>query len=143
MRAGYTLLEIMLATTILVMGLVVIFHTTDLARKKSIAASDLANVQLACQTHLNEILASRAPIRPSPPKSVDGVYNWFFWTELKASPQQNLCVLLITAQKMSSNGTTPIGSPFFILRWIPLSRAELPKSPTGFDQTNEFGDPFW
>lgn len=142
MRRGYTLLEILVATTILVIGLTAVFGIARSSQKKSVAAADLAAVQLVCQSTLNELLAQQTPIKSFGPKSLDGVPQWKIALSTYRSPRSGLCVLHLAAQKFTAQGDVPIGTPFHLVRWVSEGRIQVSEQPEIFPETLDFTDPY-
>ncbi|MGL6195781.1 MAG: type IV pilus modification PilV family protein, partial [Thermoguttaceae bacterium] len=62
--SGFSLIEILVALSVLLLGLAVVIRLTTIANRESTSADELATVQLACQTLMNELLATN--IRPIP-----------------------------------------------------------------------------
>ena len=122
---GYSLLEVLMATTILAVGLLAIFCLTRSAHHRSLDASDLAAVELAAETMLNELLARQSPIEPIPLRSIDGVRNWKLEVKLYESPRPDLAAIFINAQKFTPQGDVPVGISFQLVRWVPKVRCEV------------------
>ena len=61
-RYGYSLLEVILATAILLGSVVVLGELASIGRKHVISAEKRAAAQLQCETKLNEILAGLVPL---------------------------------------------------------------------------------
>lgn len=141
-RCGYTLLEILVATTILVIGLASLFGIARSAQKKSVDAADLASVQLACQSTLNELLARQAPIKSFGIRNLDDVPQWKITLDIRPSPKRGLYTLHLTAQKFTLQGDLPVGAPFHLLRWVPEERVQLPDQQNILSETMEFSDPY-
>jgi len=142
---AYSLLEVLMATTILAVGLLAIFGLTRSAHDRSLDASDLAAVELAVQTTLNELLAGQSPIKPIPPHPIDGVRNWKLEVKLYNSPRSELASLFINAQKFSPQDDSPVGISFQLVRWVPKARCLVQNSGFGNQEAgfvSEFDDPF-
>jgi prepilin-type N-terminal cleavage/methylation domain-containing protein len=142
MRRAYTLLEILIATTILLLGLTAVFGVMRSAQKRSVAAADLADAQLACLTAMNELLAQQSPIKPSLPKTIEGLPDWKMTVAVFPSIKPELYVLHVIAQKFDSKGEMPVGIMYQLLRWIPSYRVELTKQNDGIEGISVFDDLF-
>lgn len=140
--AGYTLLEVLIATGILVVGLAAVFGVTRLAQRKSITASDLAVAQLEYQAILNENLAKQDLIKPFAPRPLDKAKNWLIALNIYPSPQPGLAVLHLSAQKFSQLGNIIDGPPYHLVRWIPQHRVQLPNQQNAMTESMEFDDPY-
>lgn len=142
MKSGYTLLEIVIATGVLVIGLAAVFGMAQSARKKSVAASDLASVQLVCQTTLNELLARQSPIEAFAPKNLVEVPEWKIALWIYPSPQTGIYVLHLTTQKFTASGDPYSGSQYQLIRWVPQHRVRLPDPEDMYGEMSEFDDPY-
>lgn len=140
---GYTLLEILIATGVLVVGLAAVFGVTQSAQKRSVAASDLSEVQLQCQTILNEQLAKQDAIKPFAPRSMDALRNWRIALNIYPAPKPELSVLHLTAQKFAMPENLPAGPTYHLIRWIPRHRVQLPDEQQSImTEEREFDDPY-
>ena len=145
-HTGYSLLEVLMATAILAVGLLAILGLTRSAHQRSRDASDLAAVELAVQTTLNELLAKQSPIEPIPPRPIDGVRNWKLEVKLYDSPRNDLATMFLLAQKFTPQGDVPVGISFQLVRWVSKARCVIRDSgfenqDTGF--VSEFDDPYF
>jgi prepilin-type N-terminal cleavage/methylation domain-containing protein len=145
-QTGYTLLEVVLATAVMAVGLIAVFGMTDIARKKAVNAAELAEVQLQCQTLLNEELAKQTPLRPVAPRPLAGIPNWYAGLYIEPAAEINghteMYAVHIAAQKLSPVDGTPQSPPFHLIRWIPKHRAEIPQEQNTMTDEQEFSDPF-
>jgi len=144
---GYSLLEVLVATAILAIGLLAIFGLARSAQQRSLDASDLAAVQLTAETTLNELLAKQAPIEPIPPRPIDGARDWRLEVKLYHSPRSDLVTVFLNAQKFSPQDNRPTGISFQLVRWVSKNRVRLMGSPSGpfFGNSlpiSEFDDPY-
>jgi len=119
---GYSLLEVLVATAILAIGLLAIFGLTQSARQRSLDASDLAAVELVAETTLNELLAKQTLIEPVPPCPIDGARYWKLEVKLYPSTRGDLVTVFLNAQKFSPQDNLPTGISFQLLRWVPKHR---------------------
>ena len=126
-HGGFTLLEILLTTAILLVGLTVVFQTTKSALQRTAEARDLTEAQNACQSVLNELLAQSAPIQPDSGRSVDNLPNWKIKIDIYPASQTGLYVLHLLAQQFSLDGTL-VGIKYQLLRWVPAERVQVAES---------------
>ena len=133
-HCGFTLLEILLTTTILLLGLTAVFHTTRSALQKMAAAKELNDAQNACQAVLNELLARNNPIEPHIGKTVEHLPRWKIRVDIYPSFQSGLYVLHLSAQQFLPDGMIP-DTRYQLIRWVPASRVRLPEpaAETFFD----------
>ncbi|MDR1269165.1 MAG: prepilin-type N-terminal cleavage/methylation domain-containing protein [Planctomycetaceae bacterium] len=141
-RHGYTLLEILMATAILLLGLTAVLGIMRSTHQRSVAAADLADAQLACQTLLNELLAQQSRIQPVPAKPIEGLPDWNITVAVYPATQPGLSVVHVTAQKINPNTKIPDGIIYQLLRWIPQDRVEISEKNETIEGTNLFDEPF-
>ncbi|MDR2439568.1 MAG: prepilin-type N-terminal cleavage/methylation domain-containing protein [Planctomycetaceae bacterium] len=142
MRNGYTLLEILMATAILLLGLTTVLGIMRSTHQRSVAAADLADAQLACQTLLNELLAQQSRIAPVSAKPIEGLPDWNISATVYPAPKPGLFVLHITAQKIDLNTKKPAGIIYQLLRWVSQDRIEVPERKEVIEGTELFEEPF-
>ena len=138
-RSGFTLLEILLTTTVLLVGLTAVLHTSRLALRKIAEARELTEVQNACHSLLSELLVQAAPIRPDAGKTIPHLPQWKIRVDLYHSPQSRLYVLHLSAQKLSSQDDMRFGVKYQVIRWIPIERVWFPPVPQEMWNENEWG----
>ena len=139
-KNGFTLLEILVATALLLVGLTAVFHTTRSALYKMQASKDLTEAQNACQAVLNELLAQSAPIQPDSGKTVEHLPHWKILVEIYPAPQPGLYVLHLSAQQFTQDGTL-LGTRYQLIRWISAERVHIPpppETPAGRDRDEGF-----
>src|SRR5476651_939912 len=81
-RHGFSLLEVLLATGIMIGSAIVLMELVSIGSRHASSARDLAKSQLICQTKLNEILAHVTPIETSPPTPCEDDPKWMVWVDL-------------------------------------------------------------
>jgi prepilin-type N-terminal cleavage/methylation domain-containing protein len=142
-RQGYTLLEILMATAILLLGLTAVLGIMRSTHQRSVAAADLADAQLACQTLLNELLAQQSRIKPVSAKPIEGLPDWNITVTVYPAPRTGLFVVHVAAQKINPNTKLPTGIMYQLLRWIPQDRIEIPENNEIIEGTDLFDEPFF
>jgi len=125
-NSGFTLLEIMLVTAILLAGVTATFFTTRAALQRMTKARELTEAQNACQAVLNELLARSAQIEPHEGRMVEHLPNWKIRVDIYPASQSGLFVVHLSAQHFSPGGV-PLGVPYQLLRWVPAERVKLPE----------------
>lgn len=141
---GYTLLEVLMAAAVLVIGLSAVLGLMRSAQQRSAAAADLAAAQLACETVLNELLAQQQPLTFVQGKPIDGLPDWRINIEVRATAQPELRAVHLLAQRYTVDGELA-GTKYELIRWLPASRIQLPQDTANggaIDETNDFDDPF-
>ena len=129
-RSAFTLLEILLAVAILLIGLTAVFQTTRSALQRMSAARELTEAQNACQSVLNELLAQSAPIQPNSGKTIESLPHWRIQVDIYPAPQSGLHVLHLSARQFSPIDNTLLGVKYQLLRWVPTERVRLPEQPS-------------
>ena len=140
-NSGFTLLEIILTMSILILGLTAVFQTTRLALQRMAIAKELTEAQNACQAVLNELLAQSSPIQPEAGKRVEHLPNWKIQVDIYPASQPGLYVLHLSALQFSPDGATFIGVKYQLLRWVSAERVQFPTSEETFGGS-EFDDLF-
>lgn len=140
--AAYTLLEILVSLSILVIGIAAIFGISSAARKRAVASSDLAVAQLACHSTLNELLAREEPLRLEPPKAIEGLPDWKLQIDFRPAPRQGLYTVQLTARKYDPRGDWPAGPVYRLVRWVPEHRVEVEQLSDEIEGVDLFGNPF-
>ena len=104
--AGFSLLEVLLATSILVGCLAVLSELAALGRRNAEEAQELTTAQAVCETHLNEILAGIKPAEPAEEQPVEGHPGWLYRVAVEQLPPTSLLQLEVTVQ-VGSKGRHP------------------------------------
>lgn len=129
-RLGFTLIEILLTASILVMGLTAVFQVSRSALQRMTFSRELTAAQNACQSVLNELLAQSAPIRTDAGKTIDDLPDWKIRVDLYPAPQPRLYVLHLSAQQFSPLDGGLLGIQYQLIRWIPIERVWIPPTQT-------------
>ena len=115
---GFTLMELLIAMTILLLGLSAIYHLNNASRTASVAAEELAFVQLACQTKMNELLASNTrPIQTGSVEMVPNTNGWSMSVATFSLNRQGIYGVRITAGKRGAATADTYGS-YELVRWV-------------------------
>ena len=81
-RRGISLLEVMLATVMLLAAVMALSRVAFLARRHAIGAEDRSQAQLLCQNILQELLAGARPLQEVSPEAFEGD-NWVYMIEVE------------------------------------------------------------
>jgi len=115
---GFTLLELLFAMIILLLGLAVIYHLNNTSRTVSLAAEELAFVQLACQTKMNERLASKTrPMLSGSVERIPGASGWEMSVAIFSLNRPGIYGVRITAKKQGTAAEAPYES-YELVRWF-------------------------
>ena len=124
-RKGFSLLEVMLATGILLGCLVVLSELANIGRIHAARAQDGSTAARICQSKLNEILAGMAPASPVQDEPVEDSPGWLYSVEVEPLLQRGVVALRVTAYQDEETTDHPL--ELSLVRWI-----RDPKwSPTG------------
>jgi len=82
-RAGFSLLEVVLAIGILLGAAIVLAELAGVGREHADAAEELAAAQLACETKLNEILISATPAETVQNAVLENPPGWVYSVEIE------------------------------------------------------------
>jgi Tfp pilus assembly protein PilV len=133
-RSGFSLLEVLLATSILVGCLVVLSELAAIGRRLAQNAQTLTAAQTICESTVNEILAGVRPPDPIEDQAVEGLPGWLYSVDTQPLRQPGLLQLQVTV-KENVQGRQP--RAFTLVQWLrdPASRRReegpLPQLPPG------------
>jgi len=105
-RRGFSLLEVLLATSILIGSAVVLLELATIGGRHASTARDLTKSQLICQSKLSEVLAHVAPIEPVRAMPVDEEPGWVYWIDVQPLKQPGLMLLEVNAAPRVEAGQT-------------------------------------
>jgi general secretion pathway protein I len=129
-RHGFSLLEVLLATSILIGSAIVLVELVTIGNRHASSARELSKSQLICETKLNEILAHAAPVAQVRPTPSEEDPRWVVWIDLIPTVHEGLVALEVNAayeptpKKQRSRCT--------LVRWVrdPKSKSNpAPQSP--------------
>ncbi|MBN2292892.1 MAG: hypothetical protein JXM70_10735 [Pirellulales bacterium] len=128
-RRGFSLMEILLATALLMGCVVVLTELATIGRHHIQKAEKLAAAELICQSAMNEILTGAAPVETVERRPVDGCPGWIISVEvLPLDKRPGLAALEIrVGEDLPENEKA---TEFTLVRWIP--------DPDMPDDTEEF-----
>jgi len=129
---GLTLLEIVLALTILAGSLVVLAELVRIGARNASMSRGVTQAQLLCQSKLAELTSGMTePTVTSPTMFLEDP-NWLYAVNLERIDEQGLLAVQVTVIENVPEGRTP--QTFSLIRWMPDPGMELPEdaalSPT-------------
>lgn len=98
-RGGFTLLEILVAFAILIMGLSIVAALATTSARQAMQVEEETGVQLACQNLMNAILAGDATVSLGVEIPLPDTPNWAARVELLDGPISNLVAIRIVATR--------------------------------------------
>jgi type II secretory pathway pseudopilin PulG len=98
-RGGFTLLEILVAFAILIMGLSLVAALATTSARQAMQVEEETGVQLACQNLMNSILSGDATVSIGVEVPLPDTPNWAARVELLDGPISNLVAIRIVATR--------------------------------------------
>ena len=119
LRSAFSLMEVLLATSILLASLIVLGQLATVGRMHARDAERLTTAQLLCQSKLNEILAGAERVRPVEEESL--AEGWLYSVEVTSADKLHLASLRVTVSEAPDPEEELEGPPakqFTLTRWI-------------------------
>lgn len=98
-RRGFSLLEVLIATSILLGCVVVLGELAAIGRQHARDAEDLTAAQLICQTKLNEILCGASPAASVEAQPLTEAPGWVYSAEITYIDKPGLASLTVTVSE--------------------------------------------
>lgn len=98
-REGFSLMEVILAMSILLGGVVVLGRLASIGAKHARTAEDLAAAQLLCEARITEILAGIAPAETLEEEPLPNSPDWVISQELLPLEQPGVVALSVTVTR--------------------------------------------
>lgn len=118
-RSGFSLMEVLLASGILLACLVVLGQMATVGRQHAEDAESLTTAQLACQARLNEILVGAAPLASQTAEPIADMPEWFCEVEVVPLDQFDLVSIRVTVSPDQADAEKPRrGKSFSLIRWM-------------------------
>lgn len=116
-RSGFSLMEVMLATSILLASSIVLVELATIGRKQASNAYDLNVAQLLCQAKLDEIVSGISTATAVEEMEMEDNPGWLYSVEMVPIVDRNLTALKVTIIQVTDENHRPIR--FSLVRWIP------------------------
>ena len=117
-RHGFSLMEILLATALLMGCVVVLTELATIGRHHIQKAEKLAAAELICQSAMNEILTGASPVETIQRQPVDGCPGWIITIDvLPLNKRPGLAAMEICVGE--DLGEDERAAEFTLVRWIP------------------------
>ena len=142
LKSGFTLLEVVLTISVLLIGLTIVLQTARSALQNTTTAKELAEAQNACQALLNELLAQSIPIQAHEGKPIERLPDWHIRIDINPAPQAGMYVLHLSVQHRSE---PQHGIKYHLIRWVPEERVQVSTEmsvPSEMPAGNEFENLF-
>ena len=123
-RGGFSLMEVMLATSILLGSSVVLVELATIGRRQANSAYDLNTAQLLCQSKLDEIVAGISAAKSVDEMELEDNPGWFYSVEFQPRSQQNLVKVKVSVFQEEQESKRPVR--FSLVRWLPNTTRNSP-----------------
>ena len=151
---GFTLLEILIVLTILLVGLSALSTLLGSAMRQAVEAEEKTSIQMICQNRLNRILSGEETVLPDESQEIDRFNQWNMTVHLDDAPLSELVRIRIVAQKYEKTrepsadrpgvyveSSVPIlGQHLIVAQWARRSAIEVEK-PAGSDVIGSLATP--
>lgn len=127
-RGGFSLLEVILATSILLASAIVLLELASIGRAHIESTEDLAAAQRICETRINEILAGVTPLSVVENQPLAEDPDWTITVELAPVEKlSSLASLRVSVAREASPGHR--AKRYTLVRWIRNAQATPEGSP--------------
>ena len=140
-RRGMSLLEVMLATVMLLAAVMALSRVAFLARRHAIRAEDRSQAQLLCQNIVQELLAGARPLQNVSPEAFEGD-NWVYMIDVEVvEGTRTLSKITVHVDRMQDEtGRLPTEDEmagYQLVHWMRDSReAACARSPRTQSESN-------
>jgi Tfp pilus assembly protein PilV len=115
-RLGFSLLEVVLATGILLGASIVLAELAGIGSRQATSARDLAQAQLLCQSRLNEIVAGVEPLASVQDTPLVDAPGWTCSVETEPTARPNMMLVRVTVSQ--EEGVRGHPKKFSLERWV-------------------------
>jgi len=126
-RAGFSLMEVLLATAILLASVMVLMELAGIGRYYVQSVEGRSTAQMLCLTKLSELLAGAQPLQAIDERVLEDHPDWIYSVEITPVRQLPLAAVRVTVTQQVAEGTSvPLrGKPksFSLVRWVADRRA--------------------
>jgi Tfp pilus assembly protein PilV len=121
-RAAFSLMEVLLAVSILVGCLIVLGELAAVGRQHARDAEQLTAAQLFCRSRLNEIASGAAPLESQPAAAVPGLPGWSWEVQVEPLGEYDVLSVTVTVSRDQpaalDTPTARKGKSFALTRWV-------------------------
>jgi len=134
-RRGFSLLEVLLATGILLGGVIVLAELAGIGRQHALTAEELVTAQWICQTRLDEIVAGAMPLVSVENEWGAEITGWVYSVQTERLGQSGLVAVRLTVSEETDSGQP--ARQFSLVRWLrrPSYEFEPEAEPAGADES--------
>lgn len=110
-RAGFSLLEVIIATAILSASTVLLLATFSAGQRHAERAESKVIAQLLCQSKLDEILANPSMLAVNPGESFPENPEWAWSVALAPASVPGMAVVQVRIYRLADDGVTSLSAP--------------------------------
>jgi prepilin-type N-terminal cleavage/methylation domain-containing protein len=137
-RRGFSLLEVLLASAILLGAVIVLGELAHLGIRNAAAARDLTTAELICRSTMNEIVAGISPAEEIENAVVMSTPGWVYSVEFVPLEHPGVTAIRVTVAEDIPEERDPL--TFSLVRWVPASLDSNASSSFGTDfSSSSFG----
>jgi Tfp pilus assembly protein PilV len=118
-RRGFSLMEVMLSTAILVGSSIALIELAAIGRKHASSAHDLNHAQLLCQAKLNEIVSGLETLEAVEEHEFLESPGWYYSIEREPISKSRLASVTVSVFQKSLESKR--SKNFSLVRWLPES----------------------
>ncbi|MEZ6048508.1 MAG: prepilin-type N-terminal cleavage/methylation domain-containing protein [Planctomycetaceae bacterium] len=115
-RAGFSLMEVLIASAILIGSLVVLDQLSTLGRISANSAETMVTAQLLCEQKLNLMLSGMESIEPTEDTAWEDDENWHYAVDLE--PLDNLPLNKLTVRVWQDEELFLQPQEYELVRWV-------------------------
>lgn len=120
-RGGMSILEVMLATTMVLGCVMALSRVAFIAGKHATSAEDRSLAQIHCQNIMEELLAGIRPLREVSSKTFEGG-AWIYMVEVETLDQAGLTRVAVTVDRVDEDETSVPSTRelegYRLVRWV-------------------------
>ncbi|MCA9191677.1 MAG: hypothetical protein KDB03_07945 [Planctomycetales bacterium] len=121
-RTALSLIEVVLALTILAMSVAYISQSMQLATDNALRSQKLTQAELVAESVMNQVVAGVLPAQPvtwTPYYSAYGSTNWNYSLQIMQAEAGGMVSLQVAVQQIDPNlGLIETNGDFYVNRWI-------------------------
>lgn len=126
-RAGFSLMEVLLATAILLASVMVLMELAGIGRYYVQSVEARSAAQALCLTKLNELLSGAQPLQTIDERTIEDQPDWVYSVEITPVRQLPLAAVRVTVTQQVTEGPHPLvrGKPksCSLVRWVADQRS--------------------
>ncbi len=120
LRAGLSLLEVVLALSILAVSAALLTQITRMATDNGLMARRLATAQMLCESKMSEVLAGAIPLTSSGWTEITDSgrkQSWYYQIKTESAARPNMIGVRLSVTDQPDS-TTANPELFYIVRWM-------------------------